>query len=110
MAIKIGEFEELVLISIQRLGDNAYGVPIRRHLEEAGRDVSIGALYVTLERLQEKGLVTSKAGGATAERGGRTKRYYQLTGEAVASLEEAEAIRMRVRTGNIAGALQPRLV
>jgi len=96
MMTKIGGFEELVLLSIQRLGDEAYGVPIRHHLETSGRKVSIGALYVTLERLQEKGLVTSFEGGATSERGGRAKRYYRLAGEGREALKEAEAVRAQV--------------
>ncbi len=99
MTPKIGEFEELLLLSIASLGEEAYGVPIRARLEEAGRGVSVGALYVTLERLQSKGLVSSREGEATAERGGRAKKFYKLSGEGRAALEEAEAVRSRVRGG-----------
>lgn len=105
MTAKIGEFEELVLMSIAQLGEDAYGVPIRKHLEAAGRGVAVGALYVTLERLSAKSLVTSREGKATPERGGRAKRYYRLTGEGQAALAEAEAVRARVR-----GTLAARLI
>lgn len=107
MTPKIGEFEELVLLSIVRLGDEAYGVPIRKRLEEAGRRVAVGALYVTLDRLGDKGLVTSREGEATPQRGGRAKRYYRLTGEGRRALDEAEEVRARVR-GTLGAALQPR--
>lgn len=76
----LGEFEILVLAALVRLGDDAYGVAIRREIEEtADRAVSIGALYATLSRLEDKQYVQSHVGGATAERGGRAKRYYTLT-------------------------------
>lgn len=97
MIAKIGEFEELLLLSIANLGEEAYGVPIRERLEEAGRSVSVGALYVTLDRLQTKGLLTSREGEATPERGGRAKKFYKLSDEGRAALEEAEAVRSHVR-------------
>ena len=75
----LGEFEILVLAALIRLGDDAYGVTIRNEIEKrAERLVSVGALYSTLARLEEKNYVTSNIGGATAERGGRAKRYYQI--------------------------------
>jgi len=75
----IGEFEQLVLLGILRLGDNAYGMTIRQEIEKrAGRKTSIGTLYLTLERLEEKGLISSELGEAVAERGGRAKRYFKL--------------------------------
>lgn len=95
--MRIGEFEELMLIAIENLGDDAYGVPIQKRLEEAGRKVSVGALYVTLERLENKRLVTSREGEATPERGGRAKTYYRLTGEGRCALDEANSVRERVR-------------
>lgn len=75
----IGEFEQLVLLAILRLGANAYGMTIRREIEErAQRKTSIGALYMTLERLEQKGFIVSDVGKATPERGGRAKRFFTL--------------------------------
>jgi PadR family transcriptional regulator PadR len=74
----LGEFEQLVLLALIRLGDDAYGVAIRNEIErEAGRDVTLGAVYTTLLRLEEKGLVTSRLGEPTPQRGGRRKKYYR---------------------------------
>jgi PadR family transcriptional regulator, regulatory protein PadR len=93
----IGEFEELVLLAILSQGENAYGVPIRQALEEAtGRSVTIGSLYTTLSRLEEKGLVKSRLGEPTAERGGRAKRYYELKASAVSIIREVQAARQRL--------------
>jgi DNA-binding PadR family transcriptional regulator len=76
----LGEFEQLVLLAVMRLGTGAYGMPIRREIEErAGRVTSVGALYLTLERLEEKGFICSKLGEATPERGGRAKRFFDVT-------------------------------
>ncbi|MBO1256292.1 helix-turn-helix transcriptional regulator [Alteromonas sp. 5E99-2] len=76
----LGEFEQFILLSILKLNDNAYGSAIRQLLSETiKRDVTIGALYTTLERLEKKGLLTSKMGKATPERGGRAKKYFMLT-------------------------------
>jgi PadR family transcriptional regulator PadR len=74
----LGEFEQLVLLALIRLGDDAYGVAIRNEIErEAGRDVTLGAVYTTLLRLEEKQLVTSRLGEPTPQRGGRRKKYYR---------------------------------
>ena len=76
----LGEFEILVLAALVRLDPEAYGVSIRAEIEERSkRSVSFGALYTTLSRLEAKGFVASRLGEATAERGGRAKRYYQLS-------------------------------
>lgn len=76
----IGEFERLVLLAVMRLSPNAYGVSIRREISDrCDRDVSIGAVYTTLSRLEKKGFVSSKVGEPTAERGGRAKKYFGLT-------------------------------
>jgi PadR family transcriptional regulator PadR len=75
----LGEFEQLVLLAILRLNDDAYGMRIRREIEDrAGRSTSIGALYLTLERLEQKGFVQSQLGDATQERGGRAKRFFSI--------------------------------
>jgi DNA-binding PadR family transcriptional regulator len=66
----------MVMLSLMRLGENAYGVPIAREIEEqSGREVALGSVYVALERLADKGFVTSDLGDSTTERGGRAKRY-----------------------------------
>jgi PadR family transcriptional regulator, regulatory protein PadR len=76
----LGEFELMVLLALIRLGDDAYGVPISREIEQrSGREVALGSVYAALERLEEKGLVASRLGDPTAERGGRAKRYFRVT-------------------------------
>lgn len=75
----LGEFEQLVLFAVLHLEPEAYGVTIRQAIEaKAGRTVSSGAVYTTLERLESRGLVLSTWGPSTPERGGKRKRYYQL--------------------------------
>ncbi len=93
----IGEFEELVLLSILSQGDNAYGVTIREALEEAtSRSITIGSLYTTLSRLEDKGLVESWVGEPTAERGGRAKKHYRVKGTTQSLLREVQAARQRL--------------
>lgn len=76
----LGEFETLALLAILKLGRGAYGTSIRHEIESAtGREVTIGALYTTFNRLEKKGLIESEKGEATPERGGRAKRYFELT-------------------------------
>lgn len=76
----LGEFEQMVLLAILRLGKDAYGAVIRQMLhEQINRNVVIGALYSTLERLEKKGMVSSSFGESTPERGGRAKRYFEVT-------------------------------
>jgi len=83
----LGDFEQLLLFAILRLEDDAYGVSICRELEErARRAVSAGAVYTGLERLESKGLVTSKIGDTVPARGGRRRRYYRLEPEGAAAL------------------------
>lgn len=75
----LGEFEQVVLLSVFRLGDEAYGVPIREEIEmRAKRKVTIGALYATLDRLEAKGYLCSWFADPTPRRGGRSKRYFKL--------------------------------
>jgi PadR family transcriptional regulator PadR len=79
MTKTLGQFELLLLLAVLRLGDRAYGVTIRRELaERTGRVVSAGAVYTALERLERRGLATSRLGEPTPERGGRAKRYYRV--------------------------------
>jgi PadR family transcriptional regulator PadR len=83
----LGEFEHLVLLALLRLEDRAYGVTARREIEtRANREVSIGAVYATLDRLQDKGYVKSFMGEPTAERGGRSKRFFRITAKGVTAL------------------------
>ena len=75
----LGEFEQMVLLAIIRLGDDAYGMTVRRELEEtAGRNVTFGTVYGTLERLEEKGFVTSSHADPEPVRGGRARRYFKV--------------------------------
>ena len=76
----LGHFELLVLLALMRQGEEAYGVPIARAIEEStGKPVILASVYNPLERLEEKGLVTSAFGEPTPERGGRAKRYFSIT-------------------------------
>lgn len=102
----IGEFEELVLLAILSQGDNAYGVTIRQALEEAtARSITVGSLYTTLSRLEEKGLVQSWVGEPTAERGGRAKRHYKVKGSAQALLRDVQLARRRLMNPEALGGL-----
>lgn len=75
----MGEFEQLVLLAILRLGNDAYGMEVREEIEtRTGRDVSYGAVYTTLDRLEQKGYVSYRVGEATPERGGRAKKYFRV--------------------------------
>jgi PadR family transcriptional regulator PadR len=95
--IRLREFEELVLLSVLVAGTDAYGVALQEILaEEAGRAVSLGAIYTALDRLGRKGLVTSELGDPTPVRGGRRKRHYTLTGTGLEHVREARRIRERM--------------
>jgi PadR family transcriptional regulator, regulatory protein PadR len=75
----LGELEQIVLLAVLRVGPNAYGVPIRVEISErTGRSLTVGALYRTLDRLEEKGYVVSWFGDPTPERGGRSKRHFEV--------------------------------
>jgi DNA-binding PadR family transcriptional regulator len=90
----LGEFEELVLLTIAVLGEDAYGVSIKDEIEQrAKRSVSIGALHSTITRLEEKGYLKSELGGSTQERGGRRKRFFQITRGGKAALNESKKLR-----------------
>ena len=89
--VLLGEFEQMVLLAILRLGSVAYGVSIRQEiLNCTRRNVSPGALYTTLDRLEKKGAVTSREGEPTPERGGRSKRFYSVTQEGRTQVTEAQ--------------------
>jgi PadR family transcriptional regulator PadR len=87
----LGEFEQIVLLAILRLGDNAYGVTIREEIATCtGRNPSPGALYTTLARLEDKRLVRSATGSPTAERGGRAKQFVTVTKSGQAAVTAAQ--------------------
>jgi len=85
------DFEFMILLAILRVRDDAYGVTIAREIEEtAGRGVTLAAVYLALERLQENGLVTSSLGEATAERGGRAKKFFRVTPAGLRALKQTQ--------------------
>ena len=96
----LGEFEQIILLALMRLADDAYGMKVRREIEErTSRSVTIGAVYATLDRLQNKGLVESSLGEPTAERGGRAKRTFVVTAEGVVALKQSQAVLERMAEG-----------
>lgn len=81
----------MVLLALMRLGDDAYGVPISHEIEKrSGREAALGSVYATLERLEGKGLVTSRLGDPTAARGGRAKRYFRVTAQGMRDVRETQ--------------------
>ena len=94
LRINLGELEELVLLIVAVLQDEAYGVAIVQELQkQAGRELSISAVHAVLHRLEEKGCVKSKMGGASEERGGRRKRLFKITSYGRNALEEVRDTR-----------------
>jgi PadR family transcriptional regulator PadR len=86
----LGEFEQMILLAIVHLGDEAYGVTIRKEIaDRTGRDVAIGALYTSLHRLERKGFVRSAMSAPTAERGGRSKRHFHVKSAGAAALRQS---------------------
>jgi DNA-binding PadR family transcriptional regulator len=89
----LGDLEHLVLLAILRLGREAYGIPILDEVSSrSGRDVSRATVYVALKRLEQKGLVASRLGESTPERGGRAKRYFKLKPAGLRALRESRAM------------------
>jgi PadR family transcriptional regulator, regulatory protein PadR len=102
----LGEFEQSVLLAIAHLRGNAYGVSIRREIEtRTERDVSVGALYTALDRLERKGYVRSGLSDPTPQRGGRSKRVVNLTGSGIAALQRSRKLMDRMWAG-----LRPRML
>jgi PadR family transcriptional regulator PadR len=90
MVSALGEFEQLVLLALVRLGPEAYGATVRREIEgRAGRQLSISAVYTTLERLEQKGLVRSWIGEPTPQRGGRRRKHFELLPSGARALKVA---------------------
>jgi len=101
----LGEFEQMVLLSIMRLGEEAYGLAIHEELESvAGRSPSSGSLYTTLDRMERKGLIESRAGESTSERGGRPRRYVHVTAEGKSQLARSRSTLLALWDG-LEGAL-----
>lgn len=89
--VHLGEFEQIVLLALIRLSESAYGMAVRREImQRTGRDVAIGAVYATLDRMESKGLVRSSLGAATAERGGRAKRTFKITSFGLTCLRQSQ--------------------
>jgi DNA-binding PadR family transcriptional regulator len=87
----LGNFELMVMLAVIRLGDDAYGVPISRAIEEStSRGVLVGSVYAALERLEEKGFVVSEVGESTPERGGRAKRYFRITKDGLRQVRDTQ--------------------
>lgn len=90
----LGEFEEVVLLTVAILDEGAYGVSVTQEIEQkTGRTVGFSTVHTTLQRLAEKGFLTSQMGGATAERGGRRKRFFTVTGAGRKALQEVKQVR-----------------
>ena len=95
-----GSFEQLVLLAVLRLGDNAYGMTVRRELElRTGQPVSLGAVYTTLERLEKKGYLASREAVGGAVREGRARRLFAVEGTGVEALRRALDVLDRMRVG-----------
>lgn len=97
-AESLGQFEQLVLTAILTLRADAYGITIHEKVQELAhpKAVSLGAIYVTLDRLEDKGMVSSRLSDPTPERGGRAKRYYHLEGAGEIALQEAAMTAKRI--------------
>jgi DNA-binding PadR family transcriptional regulator len=85
----LGEFEHIVILALLRLAGRAYGVTVRQEIEaRTAREVSIGAIYATLDRLETKGYVKSQFGEPTPERGGRSKRFFHVTAKGMSAVNQ----------------------
>jgi len=92
----LGEFEQIVLLAVARLGEDAYGMRIRREIDaRTGRAVSIGGVYATLDRLEAKGLVAAREDDS----GGRARRFFALTPAAIVALEASRDMQARMWSG-----------
>jgi len=99
-SVFLGEFEQLVLLALMHLGDNAYAINARDEIERrTGRSVARGAVYITLDRLEKKGYLESWLADPTPERGGRAKRYYRVRPAGVVALEYSRATLRRMWQG-----------
>jgi DNA-binding PadR family transcriptional regulator len=96
----LGELEQLVLLAVLQVGEEAYGVPVQQAIEhKARRALTLGTIYKTLSRLETKGLVGSRIGEPTAERGGRAKRFYSVTASGRRAIRQSLATLRRMSVG-----------
>jgi PadR family transcriptional regulator, regulatory protein PadR len=96
----LGEFEQMVLLAVLQAGDNAYGISVHDQLRRrTGRRVALGAVYITLDRLEKKGLLSSRLSEPVAERGGRARRCYAVTRRARAALRASRRALMNLWDG-----------
>src|SRR6202050_2684530 len=96
----LGEFEHIIVLALLRLEDRAYGVTVRQEIEfRIQREVSIGAVYATLDRLETKGYVKSHHGDPTPERGGRSKRFFRVTAKGIAAVSRTHRALERMTEG-----------
>ncbi len=92
--IQLGEFEELILLVTAVLHGNAYGISVMDEIEtQTGRQANISAVHTALDRLEKKGFLKSKLGGATSERGGRSKRFFEVTDLGLKAIEINRSVR-----------------
>jgi PadR family transcriptional regulator, regulatory protein PadR len=100
MRAYLTDFELMILLSVLRLGDDAYGVPIAREIETTGqRSVVLAAVYAALDRLEGNGLVSSSIGDPTPERGGRAKRFFRVTPAGVRAVRQTQRVLTSLWTG-----------
>ena|SRR5215475_15247344 len=93
----LGGFEHVVMLALVQLRDGAYGVTVRQEIQErTGRDVSLGAIYATLDRLEAKGYVISRVGDPTPQRGGRAKRFIKVTARGVQAMNRTQDVLRRM--------------
>jgi len=96
----LGEFEYIVMLSLIRLGEDAYGMTIRRDIEErTERTIAVGAVYAALERLEDKGYIRSREGETTRGRGSRSKTYYKVTGAGLRAVQQTRSVFRRMEKG-----------
>lgn len=96
----LGEFEHIVLLALLQLGNTAYGVTVRQEIQSRiMRDVSLGAVYATLDRLEAKGYIKSRRGDPTPERGGRSKRLFRVTAQGMAAVNNTQRALQRMTEG-----------
>ncbi len=96
----LGEFEHIIVLALLRLEENAYGVTVRQEIESrTRREVSVGAVYATLDRLEQKGFVKSYLGDPTPERGGRSKRFFRVTVRGAAAVNRTHRALQRMTEG-----------
>jgi len=99
-ALNLGEFEQLVLLTLLRLGPDAYGATVQAEIENrGGRAVSVSAVYTTLDRLESKGLVRSRIGDPTPQRGGKRKKHYEIRPAGTEALRESYELLKRMTKG-----------